>query len=568
MTKRAEDGGEKMVAIEFRKLTFQIVLLTLLTNAVSFAAPPYDYPDPEPPSVPERITAPSPQAVQPPRQYFPPSATTLPQALPVLNENLPRPPFQAAPPAEEDRPLPINLATALYLSNARPLVIAFAQASVEEAAARLQSANVLWLPNLNFGVDYYRHDGYDQTTNGTIITDNKNSYYAGGGATITFAVTDAIFRPLAARQELAARQADLQAARNDALLSVANAYFDVQESRGRLAAAIDSADKANDLVNRISGLAKGLVPEIEVDRARALQYDLQQQVATARANWRITSAQLTRVLRLNPSSVVIPAEPPQLQITLIDSHAVVDHLIPVGLLNRPELSSQRMLVQSTLERLRQEQMRPLIPSLVMAGRGPGGSLNGGVFGGGPDNGINTSGGRFDFDVGVVWTLNNLGAGNRALVHERKAQEQQAWINFYSTQDQVAQDVVQAHARVAAAASQIDDAARALEEAITTFNGNLKGIAETRAAGGLLIMVNRPQEAVAALQQLSRSYDNYLAALNNYNRSQFQLYRSVGYPARGVICDHPVGELEKVDLSRPSPMAPVCPNVLSNPCPCK
>ena len=282
----------------WQKVALQIILLTITGATGVVAAPPNDYPTvPEPQSIPqqnrsapEQIVAPPPQATQPaPQSYSRSSAQPMPIS-PLLNENLPSPPYQAAQPAEEDRPLPINLATALSLSNARPLIIAYAQASVEEAAARLQNAKVLWLPNLNFGVDYYRHDGYDQTTNGTIITDNKNSYYAGAGAALNFAVTDAIFRPLAARQELAARQSDLQAARNDALLAVASAYFDVQESRGRLAAIVDSANKANDLVNQIRGLSQGLVPEIEVDRARALQYDLQQQVAAARANWRIASA--------------------------------------------------------------------------------------------------------------------------------------------------------------------------------------------------------------------------------------------------------------------------------------
>jgi hypothetical protein len=42
--------------------------------------------------------------------------------------------------------------------------------------------------------------------------------------------------------------------------------------------------KADMLVRKTAGLAKGLVPEIEVDRARALLFDLQQQVATSRAD--------------------------------------------------------------------------------------------------------------------------------------------------------------------------------------------------------------------------------------------------------------------------------------------
>ncbi len=137
---------------------------------------------------------------------------------PTVTENTQPPPIGPAQPFPSDQILPINLPTALCLSNARPLVIAFAQASVEEAAALLQNARVLWLPNLNVGADYYRHDGLDQATDGTIIQDDKYSVGAGGGATLSFAVTDAIFRPLAASQELAARQSDLQAARNDALL--------------------------------------------------------------------------------------------------------------------------------------------------------------------------------------------------------------------------------------------------------------------------------------------------------------------------------------------------------------
>ena len=185
-------------------------------------------------------------------------------------ENAQPPPIPPAQPAASDQPLPINLATALYLSHARPLVIAFAQASVEEAAARLQNAQVLWLPNLNVGTEYYRHDGTDQSTNGTIIFDDKSAFAVGGGATLSFGITDAIFRPLADRQELAAREWDLQTARNDALLAVALAYFDVQQARGTLAGTLDAVAKAEVLVRKTSGLAQGLVPGIEVDRAAPL----------------------------------------------------------------------------------------------------------------------------------------------------------------------------------------------------------------------------------------------------------------------------------------------------------
>jgi len=513
---------------------------------------------------PEMIVPPAPQpGMQETPQVYPGQFL----GSPSVSENSQPPAIPQAQPAATDAALPINLATALYLSNARPLVIASARASVEEAAAQLQRADVLWLPNLNFGVDYCRHDGLDQSTNGAMLYDRKYSFAAGGGATLDFGVTDAIFLPLANRQELAAREADLQTVRNDALLSVALAYFDVQQARGSLAGTEDAVVKAKLLVEKTTSLSKGLVAEIEIDRARAELYDLEQQVATARANWRIASTRLTRVLRLNPAAVVVPLEPPHLQVTLISPQAAVADLIPVGLTNRPELAAQRAEVAASVQRVRQERCRPLLPSVVVEGAGPGGFYNGGVFGGGPDSGPHVYDGRFDAEVGVVWTLQNLGVGNRALVRERVAQQQQASIDFANTQDQVAQDVVQAHAILEAATAEVQRATANVKEAGITYTGTLTGIGETRGGGELIQLVNRPQEAVAALIQLNRAYGLYFTAVNDYNRAQFQLYRALGYPARILVCEHPVGQTGTVDTSRPAGMAPVCPHVLSDPCPC-
>ena len=215
----------------------------------------------------EQVFAPPPQASQ-----INPSSDWEPiriLRLPSVDEN-PQPPLiRPAEPTPLDRPLPINLATALCLSNARPLTIAFAQASVEEAAAQLERAQVLWLPDLNVGTDYYRHEGTDQSTDGTIILDNKTAFAAGGGATLSLGLTDAIFRPLAQQQYLAAREADLQTARNDALFAVAAAYFDVQQARGTLAGTLDSVAKGKVLVETTTGLARLLTSEFEIDRARA-----------------------------------------------------------------------------------------------------------------------------------------------------------------------------------------------------------------------------------------------------------------------------------------------------------
>ena len=144
-------------------------------------------------------------------------------------------------------------------------------------------------------------------------------------------------------------------------------------------------------------------------------------------------------------------------------------------------------------------------------------------------------------VGVVWTLNNLGAGNRALVRQRVAQEQKVAIQLAEIQDQVAQEVVQAHAQLEAAAAEVNERRRrSRKRRPSPTTARSSGIGQTRGFGEMLQLVNRPQEATAALQQLYRAYGDYFAAVNNYNRGQFQLYRALGFPARAVICDRPVG----------------------------
>ena len=62
----------------------------------------------------------------------------------------------------------------------------------------------------------------------------------------------------------------MQTARNDALLQVAEAYFNVQQARGHLAGAEDSVQKARSLVKTVRSLSAGLVAPIEINRAQTL----------------------------------------------------------------------------------------------------------------------------------------------------------------------------------------------------------------------------------------------------------------------------------------------------------
>jgi outer membrane protein TolC len=428
----------------------------------------------------------------------------------------------------------------LQLAGVRPLDIQLASERIQVAAAALERANVLWLPTVYLGVDYYRHDGQIQDVAGNIFGTSKQSFLVGAGPSAVFAITDAIFAPLAERQVVRAREAALQTARNDSLLAVAEAYFNVQQARGELAGASDTLRRTQEVLRRTEQLAaggQGILADVDVLRARAEFARRDEALDTARERWRVASADLVRVLRLGPTAIVEPLEVPHLRVTLVALDRPVDDLIPVALTNRPELATQQALVQATVVRLRQERLRPLIPSVLLRGAStnPAGTLGGGYFGGGINDNLGNFSGRSDFDVQVLWELQNLGFGNKALMDLRRAENRLSVLDLFRLQDQVAAEVAQAYAQAQSAASRLGKAENGLKDAVESANKNLEGLGQTRTAGGnVIILVIRPQEVVAAIQALALAYNDCYGAVADYNRAQFRLYRALGQPAQLLV----------------------------------
>jgi outer membrane protein TolC len=451
--------------------------------------------------------------------------------------DVPAPASAASFPTAGGKPYPINLPTAMKLGNARNLDIELASRQLQLAAAQLQGAKALWLPNLIFGTDYFRHDGQIQDIAGNVFGTSKQGFMIGGAPFLVFSLADAIFQPLAVRQTVRARQAQVQAAANDTLLALTQAYFNLQQARGELAGFREALQYADDLLRRLDKLAPGLTPTLEVNRARTLAARLRQTALQSENNWRAASAELLRVLYLDPTLVVEPVEPPHLRIPLLPLDKPVDDLIPVALTNRPELAAQQALVQATLRLLRLEKMRPLMPSLLVRGFSTPvtGTLAFGYFGGGLNSDMSNFSMRQDWDIQALWTLQNLGFGNRALIRQREADKRIALTELLRVQDRVAAEVVQAYSLAQTAEGRIRETEAELMDAQTLVRENLAALRQTQrlGAGGPIQLVTRPLEVVAALQMLQQAYADYYLSIADYNRAQFQLYRALGQPEQFV-----------------------------------
>jgi outer membrane protein TolC len=435
--------------------------------------------------------------------------------------------------------LPITLGAALQLANVRPIDIQLAQERVAVAAALLERAQWLWLPTIYLGGDYLRHDGQLQDVAGNIFGTSKSSMMVGAGPNMFFATTDAIFAPLAARQDLNARNAALQTSRNDTLLAVAEAYFNVQQARGELAGAEVVLKHSEELVRRADLLQPTLIPPAEAFRARAELAKRRQAVSAARERWRVTSADLSRLLRLETTVPVLPVEPPYLQIDLLNLNVSPDELLELAMSNRPELAGQQAAIAAASQRVRQETLRPWLPSLSLRGASTPafGTLAGGYFGGGINDNVSNFSARSDFDIQVMWEWQNLGFGNLAKVREKQAEHDLARLELFRLEDHIAAEVTQALAQAQEAAVRIRDAEEGLKFAAQSVEKNFDALGKTiRVQGELVGLVVRPLEVVAAVQALGQAHNDYYAAIADYDRAQFRLYRAVGQPAQALTAN--------------------------------
>jgi outer membrane protein TolC len=470
---------------------------------------------------------------------------TVPHPIHPSDDGLDLPPLPAgligAPLIAGQMIHPIDLPAALRLAGVRDLDIAIARERVCQSLAELQQARVQWLPSLYIGPNWIRHDGQAQVVEGQVRTISKSSLFLGataaGGSSISGPVpaggpaqvsgltsilrfSDAIFEPLAAKQIVQARQANIQTATNDALLTVAESYFDLQRAAGRLGIAREAATNADTLSSLTESFAKSGVG-LEADHRRALaERDRQRKlVELAVGELEVASAELILHIRLDPRVVVAPIEPAETVLRLFSDSAPIDELIVTGLTNRPELAEAQAFVQETLVRLKQAKLRPFIPSLAFR-------YSGGGFGGGANGFFGSFAGRSDADVNLYWEIQNLGLADKAIAKQRAAQQRTANLQLMKVQDRVASEVVRAEKERIASSRQMAEASRAVPEAWASLDLNLTNI--RRGAG--LPGATRPIEVLQPIQALAQARTDYLDAVLAYNRAQFRLYRALGRPA--------------------------------------
>src|SRR5262249_50471982 len=241
-----------------------------------------------------------------------------------------------------------------------------------------------------------------------------------------------------------------------------------------------------------------------------------QQEQNAEEEVAAASAELARLLNLDPSVQLRVADEVLPVVQLVDADLTLPQLLDVARNNRPEIRARPADGAFAETGLRQERVRPFVPVLSVG-------YSAGGFGGG-SNQVSPRFGRFDtrsdFDVIAYWSLENLGFGNRAIQRERRGEVSEAEAMWARVVNQVNREVADAYARSAARRQEVDIAARRVRTMEEGFDLDYR---RTRNLAG------RPIELLNSLNLLRAAREDLVRAIVGYDQAQFQLYVSLGHP---------------------------------------
>ena len=441
---------------------------------------------------------------------------------------------------------PIDLDSALRLAGVGNPELMLARERITEAAAQRQFFAAQVLPSINFGANYDDHTGNLQQSTGAILPVDRHALYLGAGAVAVGAgtvnipgvvwnaqVSDLIYNNLIARQVVTQRTFAAEATRNDVLLRVSVAYEELLRAEGARAVAIQIRDDAQEVARLTAAYAQtGQGRKSDADRAATELSRRQFDVMQAEGNILTAAARLGQLLDLDPVVRLHPIDHTAVPAPIVAEDIPLKELIVMAMCRRPELQERRTVIRQALLALDNAKVLPFTPTVLVG-------YSAGTFGGGSNlspAALNDFGSRTDFDAVAFWTLRNLGVGNRALVNQAASHVRSDNFRLIQVLNQVRDEVAEAYARSHARFAQITTSEQAVTSGQHAFTEDLTRI---KGREGL------PIEVLDSLRLLGQARSDYLNAIIDYNRAQFELYTALGQPPANA-------------LARPAPVEQVPP----------
>ena len=338
------------------------------------------------------------------------------------------------------------------------------------------------------------------------------------GVRIFAQIAEAIYEPQAARNQVIGRRFDATAVRNDVLLKVAIRYLELAGTQARLQA-IRQSQRDLDVVVKMLVAGGGKVGqwrEGDVNRASSEALLLRTEEQNVEGEVAVASARLTELLSVNPATRLRVADEVLPLLQLVDPTLHLEQLLTIARNNRPEIAARVADISRAQVRLREEKVRPLVPLLSVG-------YSGSYFGGGSDLVHPRWGnynGRQDIDVFAVWSLQNLGFGNMALLRERRSEVGAAEARRMRMYNTINREVTEAFAAVAARRGQLNVSRRQVE---TSAEGFKLEVQRARNLQG------KPIEILNSFRLLVRARQELARVVTRFSQDQVRLFVALGQP---------------------------------------
>lgn len=421
--------------------------------------------------------------------------------------------------------LQVDLPTVLQLARAQNTQVALARERVQQAEAELRLKRYLWIPTLNAGASWYHSEGNLQDSSGNIRQVQRTSGFFGAGSgavaagplmmpgiSLSANLAEAIFAPLAARQNRVAMEAAAAAVDQQVALEAAEIYLELvraHASSGILKEASENAAELARITRDFAATGEGLSADAE--RARVEELVLQGKVEGAQADVELAAANLARVLHLEPGVQLVPLHAQPVQLSLYESSESMEELIAKALEQRPELKQSQALVRRAEQDLKQARYAPVVPNLAVG-------LSGGSLAGGPGTSLSSAGSRTEAQAMLYWSLDGLGLGARERARAGRSLLNQAEHSRNGVMDTIIAEVRAAHAQVGSRRRQVQIAEQAVQAAEASYRLNRSRIFEKQ---GL------PIEVLQAIQSLAMARQFHNDAVTEVNQAQLRLMTALG-----------------------------------------
>ncbi len=278
-----------------------------------------------------------------------------------------------SPPIEN--PLALNLPSVLAAVDSQHPIVGLAQWRVQQAYAALDRAQVLWLPSIQTGFSFHRHDGNYQASDGSIIDVNRNSFQYGLGAGATgagttntrpgivaeFHLADAIFLPKVTEKSAWAQGHAANATLNRQLLVAATAYFELVAAHQELRIVEQSRQRFSEITTITVDFAEtGEGLNADADRLRTELALIESRLIGAEERVAVAAAQLAQAISLDGGGTIVPTDINAIPLDLIEPGKEKGTLIATALQARPELKESQALVAAACEAFQRERSMLLL----------------------------------------------------------------------------------------------------------------------------------------------------------------------------------------------------------------